>query len=82
MEMMVNARNMPLLRSGGVWVASQPPVETSGYNYHAPTEQVGTAGTDRAEYPDQSHKSHESRSGQETLKKAMVEDVSGEQDGP
>ncbi len=41
------------------------------------------AGTDRAEYPDLSHPMHpikhgQSRSGQGTFKKAMVEDVSGE----
>ena len=74
--------DISLLRSFVPKGASQPPVETGGYNDCAPTELLGTAGTDRAEYPDQSHKSHESRSGQETLKKAMVEDVSGEQDGP
>ncbi len=67
--------NMPHLRSFEFFILTQPPVETGGYKYFAPTERDAEglmSQTERPRYPDLTM-------GRSTFKRAAVEDMGAEQ---
>ena len=67
--------NMPLLRSFNSFNYFQPPVETGGYKYFAPTERNAEglmSGTERPRFPNLTL-------GRSTFKRAAGEDMGAEQ---
>jgi hypothetical protein len=74
---------MPLLRSYELIYDLQPPVETGGYKYFAPTERDAEglmSGTERPRFPDLFGRLRASLAmGRSTFKRAAVEDMGAEQ---
>ena len=75
--------DIPLLRSFAFSYLPQPPVDTGGYKYFAPTE-LGAeglmSGDERPRFPDPFDKLRASLTlGRSTFKRAAVEDGGGEQ---